>query len=145
MLPASKLTSVFWGSTPLLPGVHLPSHSPSRAIDLVQISPAGCQNSCSPAPLLLQVSHGGSALPGQLPLHHPTSFPPIHVVHTTSPPFLPSSADVYAWLQRVHSASLLEVFWVIYLGRCGWNLSDQQDVVSPASSYAAILKPTQKS
>ena len=26
-----------------------------------------------------------------------------------------------------------------YLGRCGWNLSDPQDAVSPASSYAAIF------
>ena len=53
------------------------------------LSPTGCQNSRSPAPPLLQARLGGSALPGELPLHCPGSLPPVRVARTASPPFLP--------------------------------------------------------
>ena len=37
--------------------------------------------------------------------------------------------------------SILLFFWWVfgYLGRCVWNLSDQQDAVSPVSSYTTIF------
>ena len=68
----TELSSVFQGSTPLPPGVLSPSRSPSEQscclLTLQMLSPTGCQNSCNPAPPLLQARLGGSALPGGLPL-----------------------------------------------------------------------------
>ena len=71
-----------------------------------RLSPTDCQNSCSPALLLLQVRLGGSALPGQLPLHPD----PICVASTTSPPFLPSSVGLLSMLGFGESI-LLDFWW----------------------------------
>ena len=73
------------------------------------LSPAGCQNSCSPAPLLLQARLRGSALSGGLPFHCPGSLKPACVAHTTSPPFLPSSVVLLSTLGS--GESILLVFW----------------------------------
>ena len=73
------------------------------------LSPAGCQNSCSPAPLLLQARLGGSALPGRLPLHRPVSLLPVCVARTAFPSFLPSSMGLLSTLGS--GESVLLVFW----------------------------------
>ena len=78
-------------------------------ITFQMLSPTGCQNSCSPASPLLQVRLGGSALLGRLPLHHPGSLPPVPVVPTASPPFLPSSVGLSSMLGSRESVQL--VFW----------------------------------
>ena len=81
----------------------------------------------------------GSALPGGLCLNHPGSLLPVHVACTTSPPFLPSSVGL---LPKLGSGeSFVVVFWQFsgLLSRCGWDLSNQQDEVSPVSSYTAIF------
>ena len=68
----TKLSSVFQGSTPLPPSVLLPH--PLRAepstLTFHKLNPAGCQNSLSPAPALLQARLWGLCLASGLPLHH---------------------------------------------------------------------------
>ena len=103
------------------------------------LSPAGCQYSRNPAPPLLQVRLGGSALLGRLPLHCSSSLPPVRVAGTASLPFLPSSVGLLPTLGS--RESVLLVFWQFsgLFRQMGWNLSGQQDEVSPVSSYAAIF------
>ena len=102
----------FWGSTTLPPGVLLPSlQSVSRAVDLKcqMLSPASCQNSCSPSPPLLQARIRGLCLAGQAAPPPPGSLPPVRVALTASLPFLPSSVGLLAWLGS--GVSVLLVFW----------------------------------
>ena len=64
----------------------------------------------------------GLCLAGRLPLR-PSSLPPVHAARTASPPFLPSSVGLSSALgSRDSSGGFLG-----YLGRCRWNLIDQQD------------------
>ena len=79
----------------------------------------------------------GLCLAGGLRLR-PSSLPPLWVVRTASLPFLPSSIGLLSTLGP--GESILPVFWRFSgLFRQVWVESDQQDVVSPASSYAAIF------
>ena len=92
------LSSVFQGSRL---SIQVSSHPLALRAELLtynipHVSPAGCQNSHSLAPLLLQARLGGSALPGGLPLHCSGSLPPVCVAHTTSLPFLHSSVGLLA-------------------------------------------------
>ena len=80
----------------------------------------------------------GLCLAGGLPLC-PGSLPPVRVARTASPPFLPSTVDLLSMLGS--GEAILLVFWRFsgLFRQGGWNLRDQQDAVSPASSYAAIF------
>ena len=51
----------------------------------------------------------GSTLPSGLSLHCPSSLPPVHVAHTASLPFLPSSVGLLSTLGS--RESVLLVFW----------------------------------
>ena len=74
---------------------------------------------CCLAPPLLQARLRGSALLGGLAAPPPPWLPPASPcsVHCLSAlPTLFRGPLIYAWLQRIRSAGLLEVFWVIYAG-----------------------------
>ena len=55
------------------------------------------------------------------------------LIASLSSPILPS----YSWIFFIFSQ--LPLYRAHPLGRCGWNLTDQQDEVSPVSSYATIF------
>ena len=138
LFPAMKLNSVFQGSAPLPPGVLSPCCSRAELLTfnipdvkarwLSELMESDHSAFASQTQGLCLAGRAASP-PPWLPPASPRS---AHCLFTLSTLFL--WPLVYAWLQRVHSASLLG-----YLGRCGWNLSDQQDEVSPAPSYASIF------
>ena len=80
----------------------------------------------------------GLCLAGGPPLC-PSSLPPVRVVRTTSPPFLPSSVGLSSTLPPENPFCETSGDFLGYLGRCVWNLSDPQDAVSSASSCATIF------
>ena len=107
----TELSSVFWGSTTLPPGVLSPS--PLRAELLTYNIPD--VKSCWLSELTLS---GPSAFASQtlgvlpcpgLPLHHPGSLPPVCVAHTISPPFVLSSMGLLSTLGS--GESILLAFW----------------------------------
>ena len=116
-----ELSSVFQGSTTLPPSVLSPSLlSESRAVDITfqMLSPSGCQNSGSPGPPLLQTRLRDSALQGGLLFHLPLPPAPSHQSVSCTPPLhtsypLPWTSCLCLAPERVHSASLLVVFWIV--------------------------------
>ena len=141
-VPPTKLSSVFQGSTTLPPGVLLPSPL-SRAelltFNIPDVKSRWLSELTESSPFAFASQTRGLCLAGlaapPLPWLPPASLCSTHCLSALSTLFC--GPLVYVWLQRVSSASLLVVLG--YLGRCGWNLSDQQDEMSPASSYASIF------
>ena len=83
------------------------------------LSSAGCQNSQSLAPLLLQARLQGSFLVQRAFPSLPGSLPPVHVTGTISPPFLYSSMGLLSMLGS--GESILLVFcWFPELFRQMW-------------------------
>ena len=134
----------------VLPGLnHSPSQCPlalpnlweqsSCLLEFQMLCPADCQNSWSPAPLLLQARLRGICLVRW------TAPPPLQ-----APPAIPrsmhhlSALHLLPWASSLHLALESPFCWYCgsflgYLFWWGWNLCDQQNEVSPAVSYAAIF------
>ena len=90
------------------------------------LSRACCWNTLRPGPSAFANQTQGLCLAGRLPLH-PGSLPPVHSARTASPPFLSSSMGLSSALGSGDSVLLVSSGFLGYLGRCRWNLSDQQD------------------
>ena len=110
----TELSSVFWASTTLPPGVISPSPlSESRAVgfNIPDVKSHWLSELTESGP-----SAFASQTLGALPClaDCPGSLLPVHVARTASLPFLSSRGPlVYTWLRRVRSASVLVVFWDI--------------------------------
>ena len=78
---------------------------------------------------------GALPCPTGCSLHRPGYLLPVCVAHTASLPFLSSSKGLLSTPAPESAFCYSSGSFLGYLGRCGWNLSDQQSAVSPGSSY----------